>query len=261
MPPDYRYPTPLQGGYDSSTIMPDPYQMQKWECVRPIYMEHLNRYMTAKFAKDKFMELEALVTIGITFIANAKEREKIRNKLMGRGAGDSTGGITKASKFLETHRDHFEAHISWDVILEAEYSELLPGMRDVFFDVQRCLVEAGFLQWVGRDPVAELKGEIIDKAITEMRSGSAPDLSPPPITDQGGMFNLDPHVPPIDESKIVDLDAIESAEMGIGMGKPSLAPPSDTRGAIFVPPLVEPPLKPSKEKSTERREPDAPDDD
>ena len=129
------------------------------ECIRPLIMDHLHRAMRAKSNTDKFHEYQALCIACLSYI----EDDELKNEIV----KDLERPDTNLSNdFIRNYKAEMSSGVPNYLILEHEYSKLVPRIVRVWLKVQKALVEQELIPWALTYPENMLKEAFMNELFT-----------------------------------------------------------------------------------------------
>ena len=132
------------------------------ECIRPVIMDHIHRYMRAKSMTDKYHEMESLITFCVNYIDDENVKDQIMVEL-------DTDVVNFSNDFVRNYKAEVSSGVPWHIIFENEYRKLIPGLRKVWIKVQKALVEQELIPWALTYPEKMLEGALIDEVIADIQ--------------------------------------------------------------------------------------------
>lgn len=132
------------------------------ECVRPVVLDHVHRWMRAKSMADKFMELDGLIRICLPHMTDpnaVKEVEEALNNSLLRG------------DIITKNHDLVLAGIPVSIIEDNECWIRYPFLADVWYMVQKDLTRSSFLPWALQYPDAALEGMTLNRLMEDIEAG------------------------------------------------------------------------------------------
>lgn len=180
------------------------------QSIRNLILKYAEEYLSAGTNTKKYMVLEGLIALCTDYIKNDTVRESILYKLKARE-------LNLASDFLNIYKDHART-TGWEIILENEYRKLLPEVRDIWFVVQKAIVDQGLLPWAFPDPKAELRERMFATVIEEIvtKAGGVPRAAQSPSPDVVPKIPIE-ELPPWVENELPDIDKLDKAKLVDGL--------------------------------------------
>lgn len=132
------------------------------ECIRPVIMDHVHRYMRAKSMTDKYHEMESLITFSLNYVEDENIKETVLKDL-------DMADVNFSNDFVRNYKAEMRSGVPWHIILENEYRTLLPRLRRVWMKVQKALVDQELIPWALTYPEKMLEGALIDEVITDIQ--------------------------------------------------------------------------------------------
>lgn len=133
------------------------------ECARPTILDHFNRYMRAKTMRDKYMELEGLISSCLAYVSDprvAKEVEELMND----------GNPNLSDDFITKRKDMWAAGVDWYTIEENEYRARLRALRAIWYPIHRDLARSGLLPWAMQYPDKILHGAFMQQVVDNIQT-------------------------------------------------------------------------------------------
>lgn len=128
------------------------------QSVRNLILQNIEDYMNARTNTKKYHTLEGLVAFCTDYIEDKEIRAKVR-KLM------TEKTLNPETDFLNAYKNQSRT-VPWDIILENEYRQLLPVLRDVWFVVHTELVKQGLIPWLLPDPARDLRDRMLRQVVS-----------------------------------------------------------------------------------------------
>lgn len=136
----------------------EPFPQLGTQSVRNLILQNIEDYMDARTNTKKYHTLEGLIAFCTDYIDNQDVRAKVR-KLM------KEKTLNPETDFLNAYKNQSRS-VPWDIILENEYRQLLPELRDVWFIVHTELVKQGLIPWLLPDPARDLRDRMLRQVVT-----------------------------------------------------------------------------------------------
>jgi hypothetical protein len=205
---------------------------ERSECVRPLIMDHVHRYLRADGMTKKFHELEGLVTFCTPYIEDRKLRESIEAAMESEDLN--------MPDFIRNYKSENRSGVSWSIVLEGEYARLHPKLRRIWFKVQKALVRQDLIPWSLTYPEKMLESELMNELLSDLQGSPGAELrvaeaskqirsgEPPPwdieefknsMAEASDMLNEEPEVveepqivPPIESNASEEAEEVEEVE-------------------------------------------------
>jgi hypothetical protein len=125
-------------------------------------MEHLHRAMRAKSNTDKYHEYHALCVACLSYIDDEDLKQEIQKDL-------SRPDTNLSNDFIRNYKAEMKSGVPNYLILENEYSRLVPRIVMVWLKVQRALIDQDLIPWTLTYPEKVLEGSLIDEVLTDIQ--------------------------------------------------------------------------------------------
>jgi hypothetical protein len=132
------------------------------ECIRPIIMEHIHRAMRAKSNTDKYHEYHALCVGCLNYLEDEDLKAEIMKDL-------EKPDTNLSNDFIRCYKAEMRAGVPNYLILENEYSRLVPRIVKVWLKVQKALVEQELVPWSLTYPEQLVEGSLMDELIADIQ--------------------------------------------------------------------------------------------
>lgn len=132
------------------------------ECIRPIIMEHIHRAMRAKSNTDKYHEYHALCVGCLNYLDDEDLKTEIMKDL-------EKPDTNLSNDFIRCYKAEMRSGVPNYLILENEYSRLVPRIVKVWLKVQKALVEQELVPWSLTYPEQILEGSLMDELIADIQ--------------------------------------------------------------------------------------------